>query len=109
MARTGKLLAFSNPVSAEREAEYNVWYDGVHAAEIMALPGIAGMKRYRHAAQVSHPGTEPRHRYVAIYELDDVDAALKGFAEAAASLAISDAMDFTDAQVMCFEEIFSRD
>lgn len=43
----GILLALSNPVSPDREDEFNRWYNEVHGAEVTGLAGFQSMTRYR--------------------------------------------------------------
>ena len=58
----GIMVVQSRPVSAEREAEYNDWYDNTHIPEILAIPGFVSARRYK------VPGPEPI--YLAIYDLE---------------------------------------
>lgn len=78
----------SRPVSAEREDEYNEWYDGTHLGEVLALPGFVGARRFK--------PTDGDGPYVAIYEVDveDLSTVMATLGEAAASgrLQMSDAM-----------------
>jgi hypothetical protein len=71
---TKYLLAFTNPVSADREDEYNQWYTNTHLPEVTALPGFRSAKRFK-ATETQLAG-EPPFRFLALYELDDVDVAL---------------------------------
>ncbi|MER7687177.1 hypothetical protein [Streptomyces sp. NPDC097610] len=62
------LATLANPVSPEREGEFNTWYDEAHLKEMSAVPGVAGITRYRLA---DGPGAESaEHRYLTLYELD---------------------------------------
>jgi len=67
------LIVTSAPVSAEREDEYNDWYDNIHLADICALPGFVGAKRYKLAGDADQP-------YLAVYDIDhdDPEAAMGG-------------------------------
>jgi hypothetical protein len=103
----GLLLAFSNPVSTEREDEFNTWYNGVHASEVISLAGFGGMTRYRAVAQMSPPTEGGAHRYVAVYELHDIDAGMAALRAATDTLSMSDAMDLKNALVVAFKPIFS--
>ncbi len=40
------LVVMSNPVSPDREAEYNDWYTSRHIPDIVSLPGYAAATRY---------------------------------------------------------------
>jgi hypothetical protein len=89
----GVMIVLSNPVSADRETEYNQWYDRVHHKEVTALAGIASLTRYKAHTQIVPPGVEPAFNYVAVYELEDVDTALRSLGEAAGKLHMSDSVD----------------
>jgi hypothetical protein len=101
----GRMFAFSNPSSPDREAEYNIWYDGIHGEEVTALPGVGNMKRYRAVTQMHPPSDGPAHNYIAVYELDDIETALQAFGKAAATFNMSDAMDLENALVLVYEDI----
>lgn len=84
----GILYVESRPVSADREDEYNKWYDETHLPEVVALPGFVSARRFK---PVDGEGT-----YVATYEVDadDLTGVMATLGEAAASgkLQMSDAM-----------------
>ena len=85
----GKMLVWSNPASAEREAEYNKWYDSVHVPDVLKLDGINAATRYKVSGTADTPG-----QYLAIYEVqaasfDDIMTAL-GTAFADGSMPMSD-------------------
>ena len=71
----GIMFVESSPVSAEREAEFNDWYDNVHIPEILTIPGFQSARRFelRHSETV--PADPSKRRYVAVYEIeaDDLD------------------------------------
>ncbi len=106
MAR-GILLALSNPVSPDHEGEFNRWYNEVHGAEATGLAGFQSMTRYRIKAQVVPPSETPQWSYLAYYELDDIDQALKSLAERASKFAMSDSVNLPGALGMAFEKIYS--
>lgn len=60
----GVLYVTSHPSSAEREAEYNDWYDHVHLPDVCAVPGFLGGRRY--APVDGGP-------YVALYDIEGED------------------------------------
>jgi hypothetical protein len=99
------LIILSNPVSAEREDEFNAWYSNVHGPEVAALPGFKSVARYRAATQVLPRGAELTHRYLALYEADDADQALASMAAAAPQLTMSDSADLAGANGIMFELI----
>ncbi len=76
---TNILLVYSSPKSAERDEEYNLWYNEFHLRQILKLPGFVAATRYK----ISRVQTEwyppmadvpewpyGRHSYLAIYEID---------------------------------------
>jgi hypothetical protein len=67
------------PVSPDREAEYHEWYDNTHLAEICAVEGITGARRFA--------PTDGDGPFIAIYELDcdDLDAVVGRLRELGAS------------------------
>jgi len=104
----GILIALSNPVSPESEDEFNRWYSEVHGREVLELPGFASLTRYRAQAQVVPPSdAELKFRYLALYELDDVDQAVKSLAEGASKFTMSDTVDLANAQGFTFVKISS--
>jgi hypothetical protein len=51
------MLAMLTPAEG-READFNRWYDEVHAAEALSTPGLASITRYKMSDLVLFPGTE---------------------------------------------------
>jgi len=100
----GKMFVLSNPTTPAQEAEYNNWYNNIHAGEVCALPGVTGMKRFRAVAGQLAPG-EPKYRYMAVYDLDDADRALAGLKSA--NFNMSDAIDTNDVLAYIYEETFT--
>ena len=87
------LVVLSNPVSADREDEYNKWYDAVHLPEVLTVPGIVAGSRYRAGATQIVPlvGELAKYKYLAIYELDrDPTEVIKGLIAASQSGQIGD-------------------
>lgn len=87
-----------------REAEFDRWYDEIHLAEVLAIPGFLSAQRFRLAAAQVQP--TQTHGYLALYEIDgdDVDATLDRV-RAATHLRMSDAMDPTTIDVSVFEPV----
>lgn len=61
------LLMVQMEIPAEHEAELNAWYWEEHVPERLACPGFRSARRFRLSS-----GSVPR--YLALYELDDIDA-----------------------------------
>lgn len=72
-----RFLVFTN-AKPGRDAEFNAWYDDVHLAEVVSVPGFTGAERQEIRPAPGEP--KPSHRYLAIYDIesDDVDATLEG-------------------------------
>ena len=62
-----KMLVLSNPVG-DQDEEFNRWYDDVHLADVLKVPGVVGAERYRFRSGEGW-------KYLAIYELDCDDPA----------------------------------
>jgi hypothetical protein len=69
----GIMLVQSRPTSSDDAGEYHRWYDEVHIPELLAVSGFRSARRLRASDGES---------YVAIYEVDDLDAAKAALAEA---------------------------
>ena len=68
---TGVFLALSDPVSDDVDAEFNDWYDNVHAPEVLRVPGVRSCRRFRLAPAQVMPGDDATTRqYLALYEVD---------------------------------------
>jgi hypothetical protein len=67
------------PVSPDKDADYNKWYNDTHLAEIVSVEGIVSARRF-----APMDGNGP---YIAIYELDsdDLDAVVQRLGELGAS------------------------
>jgi hypothetical protein len=62
----GILYVETRPSSPELEAEFQEWYDEIHLAEVVALPGIVAARRYVAVRDDGGP-------FVAIYDLEADD------------------------------------
>ena len=65
----GVYVVRTRPVSPEREAEFNEWYDGTHLPELLAVPGFVAARRYRRVADDGAP------EYLAVYDIEADDLA----------------------------------
>ena len=61
-------LVFTQPVEGQEE-QYNEWYDVIHLADVVKIPGVSSAQRYEIAEPKSGEG-RPVHRHLAIYEID---------------------------------------
>ncbi len=92
------MLAWSSPQSPDRLGEFGEWYENTHIPQIRAaVTSIIAVSRYE---LVDPESTEPSHRYLAVYELDDDDipAAAAALAQSAAAgrMEMTTAMNMTD-------------
>jgi hypothetical protein len=104
------LIVYTNPISTERDDDYNRWYDEIHLPEILAADGFVAASRYRISdAQVGGMAA-PDHRYVAVYEVDtdDLQGALDTLLRSAADLDMGDSVDQSTASAALWEEITPR-
>jgi hypothetical protein len=91
------LVLGTNPVSAEREDEYNDWYTNTHIGDVMKLDGVTSARRFVLSPVRPAPGAAPSpFRYLAIYEVeaDDLQRLAVDLREAQASgqMYVSDAL-----------------
>ena len=113
MKKRGVLIALTNPVDGH-EAEYNDWYNTVHLADLMKMPGVVGARRYR-LANGQHVAAGTPWKYLATYDLEceDLNSVAqelksrrgptgKGTPEMAISPALADVRE-----AWFFEEIFA--
>jgi hypothetical protein len=99
------MLAFTKPVSAAVEDEYNRWYTGKHLPDLTKVPGLISATRYKLDNTVeAMPGVsgDPRG-YLALYEIEgDSHEDLANFAKSlteainAGNVDISPALDMTN-------------
>jgi hypothetical protein len=68
-------LMFSSPADAERESEYNDWYENVLIADVLKIPGVVAARRYRLADDqgAMFTGFANGNRYLAMYDIDGSD------------------------------------
>jgi len=100
------LIALTNSVSPERDAEFNSWYNEVHAKDLLSLPTMRSMTRYRAHQQITPGGAEPFHKYLAIYDLDDPKAAYEALVERRSTFTMTDAI--ADPLFISYMPIFTK-
>lgn len=99
-------MALTNSISAERDAEYNRWYNEVHANDILSLPTMRSMVRYRAVQQITPAGDKAFHKYLAIYNVDDPRAAYQALVERRSTFTMTDAI--ADPLLVSYEPIFEK-
>jgi hypothetical protein len=68
-------LVFTEPIEADKEDEYNEWYNNIHIPPILERDGFVGARRYRVSSKRPAPPELAAHRYLTIYEIDHPDPA----------------------------------
>ena len=71
-------LVFSNPAPG-REDGFNDWYDNTHLKDVMNVEGFEAAQRF--ALSNTDPAQTHQYRYLAVYEVSDVDVARKALVE----------------------------
>lgn len=62
------LIAFTGISDPSREAEFNEWYDTVHAPGTLQVPGVVSCRRYKLSNSQMMPSDLPE--FLAVYEVD---------------------------------------
>ncbi len=83
MSALTKFVVLSNP-TAGKEHEFNEWYEHVHIADVLKVPGMVSAQRFKlHPIELpdgeADAGASPeqaQHRYMLIYEVDGDPAAV---------------------------------
>jgi hypothetical protein len=88
----GILLVMSDATPGDDDA-YNAWYDDIHLADVLSVPGLVAARRF--VALPSVHGELPPARYLAIYEIDadDLDAVQRALSVAAKGMDIPPTLD----------------
>lgn len=100
------LVAMTNSVSPERDEEFNQWYNGIHADNLLSLPTMRSLVRYRAVQQLTPAGQQPFHKYLAIYDLDDPKAAIEALVERRSTFTMTDAI--ADPLFVSYEPFFTK-
>ncbi len=103
----GLLLVFSKPVSEDRDAEYQDWYDHVHLQDVTSVEGIVSGARYALSEQQMREGSHINGLpYLATYEIDadDPKTAIQNLLASRASFRRRDGTIDSDTVVSVFFE-----
>ena len=91
-----------------QESEYNHWYNEVHLADVLKVPGFSSAKRFK-ASKGQPTGNTPRWEYAAIYEIDtdDLSATLDNMYGRVGTpdMDISEALDFDNLYAVVYESV----
>ena len=102
----GLLLVFTQPVSADRAADYNDWYDNVHLHDLVAVQGVVSASRYQVSdTQLLPEATPDGPPYLAIYEIEADDPAAVLAAIREGGFRPGDALDGATVQALFVEQI----
>jgi hypothetical protein len=99
-------IALTNSVSAERDEEFNRWYNEVHGKDLLSLPSMRSMTRYRVSQQITPAGREPQHKYLAVYDLDDPKAAYEALVERRSTFTMTDSI--ADPMLLSYIPFFTK-
>ena len=79
----GILVVSSGPASADRDAEYNDWYNDTHIPDVLALAGFTSARRFKKVGGAA----DDKVPYLAFYEVegDDLAAIVAGLGAGVAS------------------------
>jgi hypothetical protein len=103
-------IVLSNPTTPAQEEEYNDWYNRVHLADVLNVPGIVAAQRFRLADKQFDEN--PSHKYLAKYELetDNLEALLADLASRmhTPDMIISDAFDLPNVGGYIFSPLGER-
>jgi hypothetical protein len=99
------LIALNGPTGGEGdEAEYNKWYDEVHASDLMSITGAKSVRRFKVEAQnrIDKPYVN-----VTEFEAESAEALMKELAEKASDF--SDKIDRATSVFVLGREMTSED
>lgn len=91
-----------------RDEEFNRWYEDVHLADILAVPGFIAARRLE-ASDVQMTGVA-KHRYMTLYEIetDDIARTITDLGTASGGMDLSDAMDMNGGVSVVYRVISER-
>jgi hypothetical protein len=103
-------VVMSNPTTPAQEAEYNEWYNKVHIADVLNVPGFVAAQRFKLAETQFADG--PAHRYLALYEIetDDIKGSFNELQKriGTADMFMSDAIDMKGLLAVTFTPVAER-
>jgi hypothetical protein len=104
-------VVFSNPTTPGQEAEYNEWYNKVHLADVLNVPGFVAAQRFK-LAEAQFGNGSHTHRYLALYEIetDNAKASLDELKKriGTADMVMSDGIDMQGISVGLFTPVGER-
>lgn len=104
-------VVFTNPTTPAQEAEYNEWYNKVHIADVLNVPGFVAAQRFK-LAEAQFGAGPHTHRYLALYEIetDNAQASLDELKKriGTADMVMSDGIDMKGISVGLFTPVAER-
>ena len=95
------LIALNGPTDGDGDdAEYNRWYDEVHAADLMSITGANSVRRFR---VVAKNRIDKPYVNVTEFEAESAEAVMKELAEKASDF--TDKIDRTTSMFVLGEEL----
>jgi hypothetical protein len=94
------VIQFTSAARPGEDEAFNRWYDDVHVADVLTIPGFLSCQRYR----VVDPAAS-RPRYVAAYEVesDDPQATLGQLFNSSNKMVISPSLDTEQVTITILE------
>ena len=94
------VIQFTSAARPGADETFNRWYDDVHVADVLAIPGFLSCQRYR----VVDPAAS-RPRYIAAYEVesDDPQATLGQLFNSSNKMVISPSLDTEQVTITILE------
>lgn len=99
-------IVLSNPVSADRDREFNDWYSQQHIPDLMRLPGFMAAQRYR--LSLAFAGRVPwSHAVLYDLECEDLGTMLTELVDAHGDgrIAVSDVLDPASLTALVFSPL----
>ena len=104
-------VVMSNPTTPAQEVEYNEWYNKVHIADVLNVPGFVAAQRFK-LAETQFADGKPAHRYLALYEIetDDIKGSFNELQKrvGTADMFMSDAIDMKGLLAVTFTPVAER-
>lgn len=107
MNKSSVMIALTNPVTPDRDEEFNKWYNEVHAKDLLSLPGMQNITRYGLKQQMIPSDGSFNYQYLAIYETRDIATTVKGLIEARSRFQLSDSLHPAPI-TSCYEPFFYK-
>jgi hypothetical protein len=104
-------VVMSNPTTPGQEAEFNEWYNKIHIADVLNVPGFVAAQRFK-LADTQFADGKPAHRYLALYEIetDDIKGSLAELQKrvGTADMFMTDAIDMKGLLAATFTPVAER-